>query len=476
MTGTTAEAAGMTGAAEAGTDHTEHVDILVIGWGKGGKTLAGTAAKRGLRVAMIEQSRDMVGGTCINVACVPTKILVHEAEALREDDDPDDSFAAAVERRDSLTAAMRDANHSMLADLDSVLVVMGRAEFTGEREVRVTGGDETLRLSADTVLINTGAHPAVPPIDGARVGGRIHDSETLQHASPRPRSLVVVGGGYVGLEFASVFTHFGTDVTVLDRGERPLRHEDEDVAATAAGALRGDGVRFVTGASVTEVRDGSNLARITYEVDGESRTIDAEAVLLALGRTPATAGLGLDQADVATDDGGFIVVDDRLRTSAEGVYALGDVNGGPQFTYVSLDDNRIVADQLFGDGERSTVDRTAVPYTMFLSPPLARVGLTEAEARDQGRDVRVGAKQMADIAAAPRAKIEGDPRGIVKCVVDAGTDEILGAALMHVHAQEVINLIALAIRHGITATQLRDSIFTHPSATEALNEVLGDLR
>ena len=179
---------------------------------------------------------------------------------------------------------------------------------------------------------------------------------------------------------------------------------------------------------------------------------------------------------MATDEDGFVVVDDRLRASAEGVYALGDVNGGPQFTYVSLDDNRIVADQLFGPGDRSTDDRTAVPYTMFLTPPLARVGLTEAEAREQGREVVVGAKPMAEIAAAPRAKIEGDPQGIVKCVVDAGTDEILGAALMHVHAQEVINLVSLAIRHGITATQLRDSIFTHPSATEALNEVLGDLR
>lgn len=479
MTGTPAAAARVTGAGEAGidhTDHTEHVDVLVIGWGKGGKTLAGTAARRGLRVAMIEQSRGMIGGTCINVACVPTKILVHDAEARREDDDPDDSFDAAVERRDSLTAAMRKKNHSMLADLDSVLLVTGHAEFTGEREVRVTGGPETLRVSADTVLINTGSHPAAPPIDGARVGGRVHDSETLQHVSPRPRSLVVVGGGYVGLEFASMFAHLGTDVTVLDRGERPLRHEDADVADTAAEALRGDGVRITTGASVTVVQDGSDLARVTYEVDGESRTIEAEAVLLALGRTPATAGLGLDRADVATDEDGFVVVDDRLRASAEGVYALGDVNGGPQFTYVSLDDNRIVADQLFGPGDRSTDDRTAVPYTMFLTPPLARVGLTEAEAREQGREVVVGAKPMAEIAAAPRAKIEGDPRGIVKCVVDAGTDEILGAALMHVHAQEVINLVSLAIRHGITATQLRDSIFTHPSATEALNEVLGDLR
>ena len=175
------------------------------------------------------------------------------------------------------------------------------------------------------------------------------------------------------------------------------------------------------------------------------------------------------------DDRGFVVVDEHLRTTAEGVYALGDVNGGPQFTYVSLDDNRIVGDQLVGAGQRTAADRVAVPYTIFLTPPLARVGLTETQAREQGYDVLVAAKQMADIAAAPRAKIEGDPRGIVKCVVDAATDQVLGVALMHVHSQEVINLVALAMRHSLTATELRDTIYTHPSATEALNEVLGAL-
>ncbi|WP_166998129.1 FAD-dependent oxidoreductase [Paramicrobacterium fandaimingii] len=457
------------------TEHTEHVDILVVGWGKGGKTLAGTAARQGQRVALVEQSDDRVGGTCINVACVPTKILVHDAEKRRSSDDIDDYFASAVTRRDTLTSAMRAKNFSMLDQLDSVLLVSGRATFTTEREVRVTGGSETLTLTADTVLVNTGTSPAVPPIDGAVVGGRIHNSETLQHVSPMPRSLVVVGGGYVGLEFASMFAHFGSQVTVLDRGERPLKNEDGDVAETAAEILRDDGIEIVSRASVVSVSDSEDAAHVTYDIAGELTTVDADAVLLALGRTPETAELGLDRAGVRSDDNGFIVVDEHLRTSADGVFALGDVNGGPQFTYISLDDNRIVSDQLFGEGTRSTADRNAVPYTMFLTPPLARVGLTEAQARERGYDVLVGAKQMADIAAAPRAKIEGDPRGIVK-VVDRETDLVLGAALMHVHSQEVINLVSLAMRHGISASALRDSIYTHPSATEALNEVLGVLR
>ena len=454
-------------------DSHEHVDLLVIGWGKGGKTLAGTMARAGKRVAVVEQSDSMIGGSCINIACIPTKILVHDAENRRETDDVAEYFAQAVERRDTLTGAMRKKNFSMLDDLDSVLLVSGRAEFTGDREVLVTGGSETMQITADTVVVNTGSIANIPPIDGAKLGGRIHDSESLQHVTPFPERLVIVGGGYIGLEFASMFTHFGSQVTVLDRGQRPLASEDADVAEVVAQALSDDGVTIINEASVTAVADGSDQAAVTYEVDGEEKSIDAEAVLLAVGRAPAAAGLSLDKAGIDTDEKGFIAADEHLRTSAEGVFAVGDVKGGPMFTYISLDDNRILADQLLGEGERTTADRVAVPYTMFLTPPVARVGLSESAAREQGYDVKVGAKAMADIAAAPRAKIEGDPRGIVKFVVDAATDNILGAALVHVHSQEVINTVALAMRHDVTATELRDTIYTHPSATEALNEVLG---
>ena len=457
-------------------DQQEHVDLLVIGWGKGGKTLAGTMARAGKRVAVVEQSETMIGGSCINIACIPTKILVHDAENKRDSDDTADYFAKAVERRDTLIGAMRKKNFSMLDDLDSVLLVSGRAEFTGEREVLVTGGTDTMQITADTVVVNTGSIANIPPIDGAKLGGRIHDSESLQHVSPFPKELVVVGGGYIGLEFASMFTHFGSQVTVLDRGPRPLANEDADVAEVVASALSDDGITIVNEASVTAVADGPESATVSYEVDGVEKSIDADAVLLAVGRAPATKGLALEKAGIEVDERGFISVDEQLRTSAEGVFAVGDVNGGPMFTYISLDDNRILADRLLGEGKRTTKDRGDVPYTMFLTPPVARVGLSEDAAREEGFDVKVGAKAMADIAAAPRAKIEGDPRGIVKFVVDGATDLILGAALVHVHSQEVINTVALAMRHNITATELRDTIYTHPSATEALNEVLGALK
>ncbi|WP_321169231.1 FAD-dependent oxidoreductase [Ornithinimicrobium ciconiae] len=317
--------------------------------------------------------------------------------------------------------------------------------------------------------------PATPPIEGAVLGGRVHNSITLQHVHPLPPRLVVVGGGYVGLEFASMFAHFGSSVTVLDRGTRPMRREDADVAGVAAAALEDVGVQFVTGASVTQIEDGPTTATVTYTVDGAPRTIEGDAVLLALGRTPATKDLNLQAAGIEVDEGGAVVVDEHLRTTAKGVYAVGDVKGGPQFTYISLDDYRIVADQLTGEGGRSTADRTVVPYTLFLTPPLARVGLSETQAREAGRTVKVAVKKVSDIAAMPRPKIENEPRGIVKVVVETGTDLVLGAALMHVDSHEVINLLAVAMRHGITAGQLRDAVYTHPSATEALNEVLGSL-
>ena len=247
------------------------------------------------------------------------------------------------------------------------------------------------------------------------------------------------------------------------------------MSQVAVDVLSDAGVTIVPGAVVTAIADGAGDALVRWEAAGTAHESRAEAVLLALGREPATDGLGLEAAGIDVDGRGYVVVDDLLRTSAVGVWAVGDVNGGPQFTYVSLDDSRIVADQLFGEGRRSRSDRVAVPRTTFLTPPLARVGLTERAARATGARVRVATRTVASIAGAPRPKIDGDPRGIIKVVVDADSDLVLGASLLHVHSDEVINLLALAMRHGVTATELRDGIYTHPSATEALNDVLGSL-
>ncbi|WP_068399944.1 FAD-dependent oxidoreductase [Kribbia dieselivorans] len=449
-------------------------DVAVIGWGKGGKTIAGTLARAGRKVAIIEQSTAMYGGACINVACIPTKALIHSAE-IRPDHSYDPQyFASAVERRDGLTGKMRAKNYSMLADLDTVVVFDGAATFTGPKTLSVTAGDDSLDITAETILINTGSLPNVPDIDGAEFGGRIHSSITLQHA-PLPQHLIIVGGGYIGIEFASMFSQYGSQVTVLDRNPRPLFRDDEDVAAEVVNSLQDTGVRFVSEAIVERMSQDADSVTVGYRRNGEEATVSGDAVLIALGRHPNVEALNLTAAGVTLTDTGAVAVDGHLETSVPGIYALGDVNGGPQFTYVSLDDNRIVADRLLGSGTRSTDDRVAVPTTTFTTPPFSKVGLTEGQAREQGIDIKVATKKVAEIAAMPRPKIVGDPRGIIKIVVDAHSDLVLGASLVHVDSQEVINLVALAMRHGITATELKNSIYTHPSSTEALNEVLGTI-
>jgi probable pyridine nucleotide-disulfide oxidoreductase len=410
---------------------------------------------------------------------VPTKALIHQAGSRPDGADAVDWFAASIGRRDSLVAKLRARNHAMLADVDAVTLVEGRARFIGPRRVEVQAGADRLVIDADTVVVNTGSVPRIPPVEGAADSPRVYDSTTLQHVDPLPRRLVIVGGGYVGLEFAGMFAGFGSRVTLVDHHDQLMPAEDRDVADAVQDLLEELGVEVILGARVTAVRDDAR-AQVSVTVvpagSGVAAVLEAEAVLVATGRRPATDDLGLDKAGVEVDARGFVAVDEQLRTSVPGVFAVGDVNGGPQFTYVSLDDYRIVLDQLTGAGTRATADRVAVPSTTFLTPPLARVGLNETRARELGREVLVASKEVADIAAMPRPKIVGETHGLIKVVVDARTDEILGATLFCVDAQEIINLVALAMRTGTTAQQLRDGIWTHPSTTEAFNEVLTGLR
>lgn len=378
---------------------------------------------------------------------------------------------------DSLIGKLNNVNFHMLADQDTVTVVDGRARFVGPREVEVTpsaggrGLAEYLRITAETVVINTGATPVMPPIDGIDLPG-VYDSTSIQHAEPFPQRLAIIGGGPIGLEFASMFSNFGSQVTVIARGETILPNEDDDVRGVVVDVLTNAGITLRTDASADAIkaRDGALAVALS---GGES--IDADAVLVATGRKPATEGLNLAAAGVEVDDKGAVVVDDHLRTTAEGVYAMGDVHGGPQQTYLSLDDSRVVMSALTGDGSRRVSSRVAVPTTTFLTPPLSAVGMTEGEAQEAGRSVKVATAMVADIKAMPRPKAVQDPRGVIKFVVDAETDQVLGTRLFHVDSQEVINLVALAMRAGVTASELRDGIWTHPSSTEALNEVLGQL-
>ncbi|WP_203887198.1 FAD-dependent oxidoreductase [Planotetraspora kaengkrachanensis] len=449
-----------------------NVDVLVIGFGKGGKTLAATLGRLGRRVVMVEQSDRMYGGTCINIGCVPTKALVHHAQSRRPGDSAHEWYRQAVGSVERLTTLLRGRNLQMLDTIDAVTVVTGRARFVGPKTVEVVAGADRLTISAETVVVNTGSEPVIPDIPGLATSRYATTSTDLIGTAELPRRLAVLGGGYLGIEFAAMYRRFGAEVTVLEVSPRILRHEDDDVAAAAVGILEGDGITLVNGARVIEVIDGDDGATIAYEKDGERHTLDADTILVAAGRSPATRGLGLEAAGIRTGARGAIEVDEHLRSSQPHVFAVGDVNGGPQFTYISLDDSRVVADQLIGTGTRSTADRRAIPHTLFMTPPLSTVGLTERQARRQGHTVKIATKPIAEIAAMPRARIVEETRGLMKFVIDAETDRILGAALLGVDSQELVNTVALAMRHGVTAGELRDAVYTHPSSTEGFNEVL----
>lgn len=446
-------------------------DLVVIGFGKGGKTLAATLGRQGRRVAMIERSAEMYGGTCINVGCVPTKSMVFAAEEVSGSGPQPEAYAAAVRSTADLTSGLRGENFAMLDTIDGVDVLTGSASFVDPHTVAVATADGTVTVTGRIIVVGTGSEPTWPDLPGLRGNPRAVTSTELLAMPDLPRRLVVLGGGYVGLEFAAMFAGYGAEVTVLERHAAVLGREDDDVAACAADLLTRAGVALVTSAEVTRVDDGT----VHYEVGDAAATVEADVILVALGRHPVTAGLALENAGITTRADGSIEVDEHLRTSQEHVFAVGDVNGGPQFTYVSLDDYRIVLSQLTGAGGRSVRDRRAVPYCLFMTPPLSRVGLTEREARATGRPVKVAALPLAAMATVPRARIVHQPGGMMKAVVDAETDEILGAALLSYDSHEVINTVALAMRHGVTASALRDEIYTHPSMTEAFNQLLGAL-
>ncbi|EEE0988512.1 pyridine nucleotide-disulfide oxidoreductase [Salmonella enterica] len=430
---------------------------IVIGFGKAGKTLAATLAKTGWRVAIIEQSNTMYGGTCINIGCIPTKTLVHDAE-LQHD------FAAAMQHKATVVSFLRDKNFHNLADLENVDVIEGRAEFIDNHTVRVVQPTGELELSGEKIFVNTGAQATMPNVTGLTTTSGVFDSTGLLNLTQRPERLGILGGGYIGVELASMFANFGSKVTIYEAAPLFLAREDRDIAEAIANILRDKGVEIILNARVQAVssHDGS----VQVQMPEGAQTVDS--LLVASGRKPATENLQLQKAGVDVNDRGAIVVDKYLRTSADNIWAMGDVTGGLQFTYISLDDFRIVRDNLLGEGLRHTGDRQNIPYSVFMTPPLSRVGMTEEQARASGSAVQV---VTLPVAAIPRARVVDDTRGILKAVVDSKTKRILGVSLLCVDSHEMINIIKTVMDAGLPYTILRDQIFTHPSMSESLNEL-----
>ncbi|MBC8569321.1 FAD-dependent oxidoreductase [Zongyangia hominis] len=453
-------------------------EAVVIGFGKGGKTLAGALAAAGKKVVMVERSDKMYGGTCINVACLPTKSLVHSAMLSAamggSFEEKARRYQMAIEQKNRMTQMLRGKNYHKLADHPNITVLTGEGSFLDAHHVAVAlqdGGKE--ELEADQIFINTGARPFVPPIPGLKESRYVYLSETMLDLERLPERLIIIGGGYIGMEFASMYANFGSQVTVVQDGAAFLPREDEEVAAAVLESLEKRGIQVLRRVQVESVTDGDGHAEVSLSTSDGERTLSAEAVLVATGRRPNVAGLHLEAAGVELTERGAVKTDEHLRTTAPNIWAMGDVAGGLQFTYISLDDYRIVKSQLLGDGSRTTANRGAVPYSVFLDPPFSRVGLSEKEARAQGYAVKIA---KLPVAAIPKAQVLQKPVGLLKAVIDADTNRILGAHLFCEESYEVINILKLAMDAGLPYTVLRDNIYTHPTMSEALNDLFNAIQ
>ncbi len=440
----------------------ETIKNIIIGFGKGGKTLAKFLAQKGEEVLVIEKSNKMYGGTCINIACLPSKRLIIEAAN-------GVSYVDAVNGKNEMTAQLREKNYHMLADEKTVTVLDGEAHFIADHEIEVKlSNGKKVQYKGDRIFINTGAVPVMLPIPGLKESKYILDSTQAMDEKKMPKNLTIIGAGYIGLEFASMFAKYGSKVTVLDHNKEFLAREDEDISNAVRKDMEDAGIKFELGADIEKITDETSDAKITYQINEKRKTINADRILVATGRKPNTENLGLENTAIETTDRGAIKVDDFLRTTVDNVWAIGDVKGGLQFTYISLDDFRIIKDQLFGTGARMVSDRKVVPYSVFISPALSQVGLNEKQANKLGKEYKLF---KLPVTAIPKAKVAKDNRGLFKALVDPETEKILGATLYGIESYELINMISLAMKAHLSYTVLRDQIYTHPTMSEAFNDL-----
>lgn len=458
----------------------ESYQVIVIGGGKGGKTLATELGHNGIKTALIERSEKMIGGGCINVACIPTKTFIASArmaqDARRAHDFGIELSGVRVDwpsvrrRTEGVVASMRAMNHKNFTSAPKLDFILGTARFIEPHAIEVKGPNRVTRqLTADKIFINTGTRPAKPDLAGlADLGALALDSESIQRLDALPHHLLVLGGSYVALEFAQMFRFFGCEVTVLERGSQLLKREDADVAEALTRILRDDGIDIRLNCAAERLERHGDGVGVILKEDGRSHRLTGSHLLLAVGRTPNTEQLNLAAAGVETNARGFIRVNERLETSAVGLWALGDVNGGPQFTHASLDDYRIVKANVFGGGLRTTKDRL-IPFTLFTQPELARVGLTEKEANDLGLKFSIA---RLPVAAIPRAKTMSETRGFIKAVIDAKTDRLLGCTILSPEAGEMISTAQMTMIGNLPFSALGEAVLTHPTMTEGFNNVV----
>jgi pyruvate/2-oxoglutarate dehydrogenase complex dihydrolipoamide dehydrogenase (E3) component len=455
--------------------NTSHYDAIVIGSGQGGTPLSQALAKAGMRTVLIE--RKHVGGTCINEGCTPTKTMVASGRvaylARRGADYGVHAGPISIDlervrqRKRDIVDSFRGGSERGIAKTQNLELIMGEASFSGAKTVAIRTKDGGQRsLSADRIFINAGTRASRPKLEGLNRVQSL-DNESIMELSAVPDHLMILGGGYIGLEFGQLFRRFGSRVTIIQSAGQLLTQEDSDIAEEVLEILRQDGVDVALNAKATGVDESGEKIQLQVQARGKSTTVSGSHLLVATGRTPNSDTLNLSAARVKADERGFIQVNDRLETTAEGVYALGDIKGGPAFTHISYDDFRIIRANLL-EGKAASTKGRQVPYCVFIDPQLGRVGVSENEARAQGRKVRVAKLPMTSVA---RALEIDETRGFMKAIVDADTNQILGAAVLGIEGGEVMSVLETAMIGKLPYTALRDATYAHPTLSESLNNL-----
>jgi pyruvate/2-oxoglutarate dehydrogenase complex dihydrolipoamide dehydrogenase (E3) component len=454
---------------------TDHYQAIVIGSGQGANPLVAALAAAGWRTAFIE--REHVGGTCINEGCTPTKTMVASGRvaylARRGADygvrsgEISIDMARVRERKRKIVESFRGGSQARLEKAENIDLIFGEGSFAGPKSVRVKlnkGGERT--LTADHIFINAGCRPSRPTIEGLEDVPFLN-STSIMELDRVPEHLLVLGGGYIGLEFGQLFRRLGAKVTIVQSGAQLLAREDADVAVEVEKILREDGVEVLLNAQAERVSKVGGKIRLTIRGADGARTVEGTHLLVAIGRSPNSDRLNLGAAGVVTDKRGYIQVNSKLETNVSGVFALGDIKGGPAFTHISYDDFRIVRANLLNKGNAST-DGRLVPYTVFIDPQLGRIGMTESEAGEKKLEIRVAKMPMNYVA---RALEVDESRGFMKAVVDTKTNQILGAAVLGIEGGEIMSQLQLAMMGKLPYTALRDAVFAHPTLAESLNNL-----
>lgn len=451
----------------------EQFDAIVIGTGQAGSPLAKTLAEHGLKTALIERATP--GGSCVNWGCTPTKTMLASAHAAHlsrtaqevgvHNSQTSIDFKEIIKRRDKLVEKSRNKIHEKMMEAEHIELIYGEASFSGPKEiiVRLNDSTESRSLQAEKIFINVGASPHLPELNGLD-NVNYYTYKSIMELQELPEHLIILGGSYIGLEFGQMFRRFGAKVSIIETGGLLADREDDDVTKALLEVLKKEGLEFYLNTELEKVEKQGNSLHLTLKTD---KALTGSHLLITTGTIPNTKALNLQKAGIKTNEHGHITVNEHLQTSVDGVFALGDCKGGPEFTHISYDDHRIVKDYLFGDRKRSTHDRP-LPYTMFTKPELGRVGLNEKQARKEGRKYKIAKLPASKIARAAEAN---QTEGLLKVLIDPADDRIIGAACLAETGGELMSMLQIAMMGRLPYQQLRDGIFAHPCWAESFNRL-----